>query len=367
MNFINEEIEVKRNKVKKLLEEEKLDGIYLKKSSNFAWLTGGGHNLVGLATEVGVAGLLITSNKDYLVCNEIEAPRMEKEEMLPEQGYEIKSFPWYDDQEAQIVFSMAGKAIGSDCGLPGSSDISGKINPLRYSLTSWEVERYKELGKIAAVSMEETAETVRPGDTEGAIVGRLLERLWSRGADSVLPYCAVDERATIFRHPITKNNRVKKVAMICCNTRRKGLIVSMTRFVHFGKVPPALQKLYEDNVYIDISFMAATIPGRPAVEAFKAGLDAYVERGYPDEYKLHHQGGSIGYIGRDYRTNFNTKDIICENQGFAWNPSITSVKSEDTMLATSAGPVILTEPMIFPSMIVEKNGYKFRRAMWLEL
>ena len=365
--FVKEEIQGKRTLVKKLLEEEKLDGIYLKKSANFAWLTAGGHNLVGVATEVGVAGLLITANKDYVVCSNIEAPRMEKEELLCEQGYEIRSFPWFEDKEADTVIALAGKAVGSDCGLPGTTDISGKVNPLRYSLTSWEVERYRELGKLAAICVEETAETVRPGDSECAIVGRLLQRLWARGADSVLPYCAVDERITLYRHPMTKSTRVQKRAMICCNARKRGLIVSMTRFVHFGKVPPALQKHYEDNVYVDSTLMAASIPGRPVVEAFKAGIAAYAEKGYPDEYKLHHQGGSIGYIGRDYRVNFNTKDIIRENQGFAWNPSIIDAKSEDTMLATSAGPVILTEPMIYPVMHVQKDGYTFRRAMMLEL
>jgi len=365
--FIKEEIDGKKALLKKLLADEKLDGIYLKKSFNFAWLTGGGHNLVGLATEVGNTGLLITANKDYVICNVIEAPRIEKEELIPEQGYELHSFPWFEDKEAQIISSLAGKTVGSDCGLPGSVDISGKINPLRYSLTSWEVERYRELGKIAAACMEETAETIRPGDTECAVVGRMLERLWSRGADSVLPYCAADDRITIYRHPITKNNRIEKRAMLCCNTRRKGLIVSMTRFIHFGKTPPALQKLYEDTVYVDSSLMAASIPGRPACEALQAGIDAYAEKGYPEEYKLHHQGGSIGYMGRDYRTTFNTKDIIRENQGFAWNPSITGSKSEDTMLATSAGPVILTEPVLFPTMIVQKGGYSFRRAAVLEL
>jgi Xaa-Pro aminopeptidase len=292
---------------------------------------------------------------------------MEKEELLCEQGYEIRSFSWFEDKETEIVFSLAGKAVGSDCGLSGSTDISGKVNPLRYSLTCWEVERYKALGKLAAICVEETAETVRPGDTECAIVGRLLKRLWARGADSVLPYCAADDRISMYRHPMTKNARVEKRAMICCNTRKWGLIVSMTRFVHFGKVPAALQKHYEDNVYVDSTFMTASIPGRSVIEAFNAGLAAYAERGYPEEYKLHHQGGAIGYVGRDYRTNFNTKDIICENQGFAWNPSIIDAKSEDTMLATSAGPVILTEPMVYPAMIVQKNGHTFRRAMMLEL
>ena len=365
--FVKEEIQGKRTLIKKLLEAEKLDGIYLKKSANFAWLTGGGHNLVGVATETGVAGLLVTANKDYVVCNNIEAPRMEKEELLCEQGYEIRSFPWFEDKEAEIVSSLAGKAIGSDCGFPGAADISGKVNPLRYSLTSWEVERFRALGKLTAICAEETAETIRPGDTECAVVGRLLQRLWARGADSVLPYCAADDRISQYRHPMTKTTRIEKRAMISVNARRQGLIISITRFVHFGKVPAALQKLYEDNVYVDCTFMAATIPGRPVAEAFKAGLAAYAEKGYPEEHKLHHQGGAIGYVGRDYRVNFNTKEIVRENQGFTWNPSITGVKSEDTMLATSAGPVIVSEPVVFPALIVQKDGYTFRRPAMLEL
>ena len=42
--------------------------------------------------------------------------------------------------------------------------------------------------------------------------------------------------------------------------------------------------------------------------------------GFPDEWKLHHQGGSIGYTGRDYRCHFETPDIVQENQAFTWNP-----------------------------------------------
>ena len=65
---------------------------------------------------------------------------------------------------------------------------------------------------------------------------------------------------------------------------------------------------------------------------------------------LHHQGGSIGYVGRDYKVNFATTDVVQENQGFAWNPSITGSKSEDTMLATSEGPILLSKPVTFPTL-----------------
>jgi hypothetical protein len=97
------------------------------------------------------------------------------------------------------------------------------------------------------------------------------------------------------------------------------------------------------------------------------GIEAYRVRGYPDEWKLHHQGGSIGYTGRDYRTNFQTPDSIQENQGFTWNPSITGTKSEDTILATWKGPEPITRPVLYPSMVVEAGGISFVRPVILEL
>jgi len=365
--FIPEEIAEKKHRVRTLMEELKLDAIYLKKSSNFAWVTGGGYNIVGMATEMGVAGVLINADREYIVCSNIEAPRMEKEERLTEQGYTIAAFPWNEDREASIVQSLAGGSLGADHAFLGTTDISARLNPLRYSLTSWEVERYRRQALDTARIAEETALTIRPGDEERAVIGRLSERLWSSGMDFIVAFCAADERIALFRHPVATDKRIKKRAMISVNSRKRGLIVSITRFVQFGKVPAEFQKLYEDTVYVDTAMMAATIPGLPASEVYAAALRAYAEKGYPEEYRLHHQGGAIGYIGRDYRVTARTRDIIQENQAFTWNPSITGAKSEDTMLATKAGPVVLSEPALFPVMTVEKNGYRFRRPGIMEL
>ena len=86
-----------------------------------------------------------------------------------------------------------------------------------------------------------------------------------------------------------------------------------------------------------------------------------------DLYQLHHQGGAIGYIGRDYKATAQCTEIIRENQAFTWNPSITGMKSEDTMLATNKGPIVLSEPVLFPVVTMEKDGYVFRRPGILEL
>ena len=365
--FSAEEIAEKKRLVRGLLEELNLDGLYLKKTSNFSWLTAGGYNIVGLASELGVAGILLTADRGFVVCNNIEAPRMEQEERLVEQGYEIVSFPWYEDKEAELAAALGGPRLGADHAFPGASDVSGRLNPLRYSLTRWEVERYREQARETALAAEETALEIRPGDEERAVVGRLSERLWARGMDFIIAFCAADERISRFRHPVATDAKVHRRAMISVNSRRRGLIVSITRFVQFGSVPKDLQRLYEDNVYVDSVMMAATKPGRAASEVFRAALRAYAEKGYPEEYKLHHQGGAIGYIGRDYKATDRTTEIIRENQAFTWNPSITGAKSEDTMLATSAGPIVLSEPVLFPVLTSSADGFSFRRPGIAEL
>jgi Xaa-Pro aminopeptidase len=363
----HEEIAEKKRRLRNLMSEFKLDAIILRKQCNFSWLTGGRLNLVGIATEMGAAPLLLTKEKEYVICNNIEAPRIEKEEKILDQNYELITYKWFEEREKEFVEKLTKKGrVGADSFYPGTENIEHHINPLRYSLTPWEVERYKKVGLIASQAVEETAKTIEPGDKECEIIGRLSRKLWADRVDFVTAFCAADERIANFRHPIATEKRIQKRAMLGVNARKWGLIVTLTRFVQFGKIPSELQKQYEDNVYIECVLMANTIPEKPVVEVLKKGIEAYQERGYPEEYQFHHQGGATGYTGRDYRVNFQTPDIIQENQAFCWNPSIAGTKSEDTMIATSKGPVLLSKPVQFPTIGVEVGGLTFQRPGILE-
>ena len=365
--FIKEEIQEKQNRIRRFMEERKFSAVYLKRQANFSWLTGGEISYVNIATELGGVGLLLTPEKAYAVSNNIEAVRMEKEAELPAQGYEIRSFPWHDERETAIVKELGGSNIAADYGFPGAMDVSGEIARLRYSLTPWEVERIRELARLSSRAAEETLQQLKRGEKECQVIGRLSQKLWEHRIDFVIAFCAADDRIASFRHPITTERRIETRAMLSVNTRKGGLIVSLTRFAQLGKVPPALRKQYKDNVYIDSVIMAATLPGRPVVEAFKAGIEAYKQLGYPNEWELHHQGGSIGYMPRDYRVTWQTTEIVQENQAFTWNPSISGTKSEDTILATSKGPIVLSEPVVYPVLQMEVGGYTFRRPDILEV
>jgi len=364
----SDEIREKERRVREFMGSRGLKALLLKRQANFSWMTGGGLNLVGITTEMGVASLLITGSSKFVVCSNIEAPRMAREERLEEQGYAIASFPWHEDSETAMIKKLAGGGkIGCDVAFPEAEVWAEDIARLRYSLTPEEVERYRWLGERVSTGLEKTMMETRRGDKESEVVGRLCGELWKDRIDPITLMSAADDRVASYRHPIPTERKVEKYLMVSVNARKWGLIVSLTRFLHFGKLPENLRQKYLANVQIDCAFMAATRPGVPAREVLTQGIEAYRVRGFPDEWKLHHQGGSIGYTGRDYRTNFQTADIIQENQGFTWNPSITGTKSEDTILATRNGPEPITRPMLYPSMALELAGMSFARPAILEL
>ena len=367
MMTIVDEIKEKERRVREFLRSKGLKALLLKRQANFSWMTGGGLNLVGITTEVGATSLLITENSKFVISNNIEAPRMIQEEGLEKQGFILKIFPWHEDQEVSILKELIGDGpVGCDVPFPNTLMLAEEIARLRYSLTPEEQERYRWLGERVSSALEKILMETRSGEKESEVVGRLCRELWTDRIDPVTLMSAADDRIFKFRHPIPTERKIERYLMVSVIARKWGLVVSLTRFVYFGKLPEELRKKYEANVFIDCMFMAHTRPGVLAREVFQKGIDAYQEKGYPDEWRLHHQGGSIGYTGRDYRVNFKSTDIIQENQAFTWNPSITGTKSEDTILATAKGPVMITRPILYPTFRIEVENITFIRPAILE-
>lgn len=363
-----EEIHEKERRVRGFMQSRGLDALLLRRQANFSWMTGGGLNLVGITTELGVAALLITPTAKFVVCSNIEAPRMACEEGLEDQGYTIVSFPWHEEAERAAVQRIAGKGrLGSDAPFADAEVCAEDIARLRYALTPAEVDRYRRLGERVSAGLETTLAAVRPGESEAEVVARLCADLWKDRIDPITLMSAADDRIARYRHPIPTERRIERFLMVSVNARKAGLIVSLTRFVHFGRLPEGLRRQYLANVRIDCAFMAATRPGVAAREVLARGIEAYRAEGYAEEWKLHHQGGAIGYTGRDYRTSFETPDVVQADQGFTWNPSITGTKSEDTILAAASGPQAITRPVVYPCLQVQVDGISFMRPAILEV
>ncbi len=362
-----EEVREKDARIRSLLRAKDLAGVLLKRQANFSWLTAGGVNLIGIATELGGTTLLVTEGAKYVLTTNIEAPRMIDEEGLELLGFQVRSFPWHEDQESAIVKELVGGGpLGCDVPLPNTANVGEDVVRLRFSFTPSEIERYRWLGEKTARAAEQILLDTRRGEKECAVIGRLSAELWKDRIDPIGVMGAADDRIARFRHCIPMERPIDRLFMLSVNARKGGLVVCLTRFVHFGKLPEALRAQYEANVYVDCVFMAHTRPGTPAREVLQKGVEAYKEKGYPEEWKFHHQGGPIGYQSRDYRTHFQTPDVVAPNQPFCWNPSIAGTKSEDTILATADGPEPITRPIYFPTLSVEAAGRRFVRPAILE-
>lgn len=245
-------------------------------------------------------------------------------------------------------------------------NIEPQIKEIRYSLTPPEIERYLWLGEKTSSAIETVLMEVKPGHTEAEVTGELAKRLWRDRIDPVGYQAAADERAYKYRHPIPTEKQIENSLMLCVMARKWGLITTVTRLLNFGVLSEKVKKQYRDNVYIECEMIAATRPGIQTNNIFNRACDLYEELGYHDEWKLHHQGGAMGYDVRDYVCSSESEEVVQENQCFCWNPSISGTKSEDAIIAMKDGFKFVTKPILFPKMEVKVDGIKFQRPTILE-
>ncbi len=53
------------------------------------------------------------------------------------------------------------------------------------------------------------------------------------------------------------------------------------------------------------------------------------------------------------------KEVVKTNQSFAWNPTITGTKVEETIIVNEKGFEVLTKSPNWPMIIVNLNGKKY--------
>lgn len=359
VNFI--EMQGKERRVRELMEREGLDALAISTIANFAWLTCGGSNYVGIATEVGSATAVITRTAKYIVCDNIEANRIRDEE-IEAQGFELRSFNWFEPRRDDTIKEIVGDGVlGSDVPLPDAKNIASALDPCRYSLTPEEIERYRWLGRNAGECMAQACREIEQGMTEHEIAAVLNGKLLARGMTPLVTLVATDERIEKYRHPLPTDKKLERYAMLVTGVRKWGLIISTSRLVHFGELPEELRHKHDAVTRVDAAFISGTLVGANMADILGSAIEMYKSTGYADEWTMHHQGGPTGYKGRDFRVTPATSAAVAPNQAFAWNPSITGTKSEDTILATPTGPEILSMVDDWPVVEVEINGQKLAR------
>ena len=361
-----DELDEKRMRINAFLDRQNLDAVFLCQVANFAWYTGGLEPVVMISSDRAEAGLLVTRERATVVCNSIEYPRLRDEDRLEELGFGFHVSPWYHGAP-RFDSLVQGLRWASDWPLPEAADLSGEITRLRYQLTPEEMERYRWLGLHSGQALERAARLVRPGMSEVQIAGSLADAALRESITPILWLVGADERIYRYRHPIPTQKTVERYCMLVICARRWGLVASATRFVHFGPLPDELKRKQEACAMVDVVYNASTTVGRRASDIFQDAMAAYASAGYPGEWQKHNQGGAAGYLSRDYEGTPTCSEVVVPDQGFAWNPSITGIKLEDTMLVHDSGCEFITVTGDWPTLPVDYSGKLWERPAVLEV
>jgi antitoxin VapB len=355
MSTSQSDFQTKIQLLRTLLEKHGKDAVLLRRVSSFAWATCGAASYVNSAATEGAASLLITRDHLYLVTNNIEAPRLEQEEKLAEQGWEFRVSPWHMPQLA-LENLISNLSLISDVPFSGSMNANEEIARLRSHLSPEEGEHFRYLGNLCAETMTALAQVIRPGMSEIYLAGLLAFEAQQRGIQPIVNLIATDDRVYNFRHPLPTGKKLDKYAMLVLCGRRWGLVCSITRLVHFGALSGDLKHRVSATAQVNATLIAGSRPERRLSDILAEAQRAYANVGFPAEWHQHHQGGIAGYEPREFLATPTSTEVITRGQVLAWNPSIAGTKMEDTILVGVNSNQLLTPTPLWPVMSINIPG-----------
>jgi Xaa-Pro aminopeptidase len=369
------EIEEKVERLARLAHRRGVGGVLLTTQASFAWLTGGRSNGIDSSTESGNGSLFVTDDgRRYLVADTIEMPRL-RDEALAGLGFEPLEYPWTDGQAnpaAQLelatrVLRGVRTAVGCDIPMPGAALLAQETADARVPLTAAEAARYRALGRDVGDAIGTRCRALQPGVSELEIARLMTDAVAAVRARAVVMLVGADERIRRFRHPTpTDRSWVRSVMIVIC-AERGGLVVALTRIVTAGPVDEDLENRTRAAAGVFEALLMATRTGATGAELLAAAKTAYERVGFPGEERLHHQGGAIGYRSREWIAHPTSREVVHPRQAFAWNPSVTGTKVEETSLLWDGTTELLTSSTRWPSIAIEVGGHVLAVPSVLEL
>jgi Xaa-Pro aminopeptidase len=350
------ELEEKTERLTRLAAEANVGGILMVTQPGFAWLTGGGSNRIDGSRENGNGALFVRADgRRFVIANVIEMPRLLDEELAGGEWEPIE-YPWTEeharpDTLARLARNLSSEAaVGADWPLAGVTHMDRALARARALLTQWEVERYRLLGAEAGSAIGALGRSLEPDLEESTIAQMINDAAASIGARAVVVLAAADDRIARFRHPVPTARRWKRLVLIVTCIQRSGLTVAISRMVSAGNASDDVLVRTRAAAEVFGRMLDATVAGTEGRALFATAQRAYEDVGFKGEETRHHQGGAIGYRSREWIAHPASEENVQARQAFAWNPSITGTKVEDTALLTENGLELITTSPGWPAL-----------------
>ena len=364
---IAREVREKRELLIAFLHAQNLTGLLIARNENVAWLTAGAvDRRVLLPAEHGVATILVRADgRSFYLTTNNEAERLAVEDFAG-LDFEPVVASWQEGVDHRFVTKLAGAGTVATDRLPVNGLTNGfraiELARFRAPLQTGEIERYRILAKTTTEAVSKVLEELEPLVSEREMAARVSYELLRSGVEPTVLLMAADDRIRKYKHAVAGDGVLRRFGMINVCTRRWGLCVSMTRFVHFGPVPQGLQDFFLTVARVNAKLLHATRAGATSGALYKIAQQAYEVEGFAGEEMLHHQGGATGYLEREWVATPGGSDEIVSPQAFAWNPSLRGAKVEDTVLLNGSKLENLTATPRLPVVETEVEGRLFESA-----
>jgi Xaa-Pro aminopeptidase len=349
----------KRERVGALLDDLRLDGIWLVRLNNFAWMTGyttphfGERRWKGLLITREVMQLVVTRAEDY----EFFQP------FVSELGLELCLLP--DESSSRPPASLVGSgAIGTDVLFPDHVFIDRFFAHLRLTLTATEQYRYRILCRDSASILYLVAHSMRSQQTEQEVANDILHSCQHIGIMPEVLMVSADQGIRRYRQSLPQGNRVQRFALLMLSASRGGLHAALTRMVALDSLPATIEAQYLAATYLSSVGLSVTQPGHALDDTIRAGMQ--VAKNYPRDWRARFQVDVLDYGPRELRPA-QAAHSLERYQAVAWSAAVNGIRSEDTVLVLPDHGEVLTNTEEWPVFEVQVQGDIYHRPDILRL
>ncbi len=349
-----QDVELKHERVRKLLETSGSDALLLQNPENIAWFTAGVDRL-RCVSENCTTSLFITSDARLFATNSTDSAQIFEREAFG-LGFQLKQREWLQPHDDLVSDLCRARKVISDRRISGAESAAEAVRSIRLPLTELDVARMRLLSRIAVHAVEATAHNLRPGVTESEVAGEISHRLLKRTASAARIQVCADGRNERYRHWTFGEHPIEHFAVLSCVARRWGLHVGVTRTVCLERVPAELWRLFQRAMMLQATGIFFSRHGQILGDVWKKVHRIYEKFDMANEWQLADQADVVAHSECECQLTPHSEYKLQAPAPVFWHPSVGPALVGDTVLLHESSNEQLTRSSFWPHVAVRVKG-----------
>lgn len=340
------DIDAKQEKVARILDEMRCEGVILLMPAHVGWFTCG-MNVRGMIAENERPGIYTNGRQRWLLCSNTDTQRLFDEE-LDGLGFQLKEWAWNVGRAALLGELVAGKPCAADRPFPNMPMIIDRLRTELRPLSAYEMEQYAELGRKIGYALESTARKILPGDSEQEIAGQIAHRMLRYGVEAHAISVSADGRAASFRRSGFTSAPFEKHCLMQATGHCNGLYATASRTVHFGPPSPEFRTMFDTAIKISAVDRSFSVPGESIGNAAEAGRSLLHNGPFEFEWRHCSPGYGAGRFAAEELRKAGHDEKFAAGWALTWQARLGSAAILDTVVVAEGFPIAITPPDGWP-------------------